>query len=195
MSAALVSICSHCQAVMSRAWSACAVCLVPVHLPDAPVANEAMTHAIPCVACGRVDRWNDAGVLRCRHCWPHPLTRTMHELEAPAHGNEQAHTHLTRQELRDAVREAMGKGLKLQKRETRWRVTDARDSLSAEVVRALGARKDTQDLLEACSMLGPILPPCRACGDLRMWFDRETEQWRCWACVPPMLRTSRKESV
>jgi hypothetical protein len=82
MSSALVTICSHCQAVMSRAWSACVVCLVPVHLPEAPVANEEMTHEIPCAACGRVDRWHDAGVVRCRHCWPQPLTRIAREATA-----------------------------------------------------------------------------------------------------------------
>jgi hypothetical protein len=28
----------------------------------------------PCYACQGTQRWNDAGIWRCRACWPTPLT-------------------------------------------------------------------------------------------------------------------------
>lgn len=33
-----------------------------------------LTPQYPCVVCGQGDRWDDAGIWRCRHCWPDPLT-------------------------------------------------------------------------------------------------------------------------
>jgi tubulysin polyketide synthase-like protein len=29
-----------------------------------------LTEYYPCVVCGRVDRWDDHGIWRCRTCWP-----------------------------------------------------------------------------------------------------------------------------
>jgi hypothetical protein len=36
--------------------------------------------------------------------------------------------------------------------------------------------------------LGPILPPCATCGELRYWHEHETDRWRCWTCTPPPPR-------
>jgi hypothetical protein len=36
--------------------------------------------------------------------------------------------------------------------------------------------------------LGPILPPCVACGALQYWHDHARDVWQCWACVPPEVR-------
>ena len=33
--------------------------------------------------------------------------------------------------------------------------------------------------------LGPILPPCAACGELRHWHDRTKGHYVCWTCTPP----------
>jgi hypothetical protein len=33
--------------------------------------------------------------------------------------------------------------------------------------------------------LGPILPPCATCGDLRYWHDHDADSWHCWTCTPP----------
>jgi hypothetical protein len=38
------------------------------------------------------------------------------------------------------------------------------------------------------SRLGPILPPCATCGDLRYWHDHDADTWRCWTCTPPAPR-------
>jgi hypothetical protein len=40
--------------------------------------------------------------------------------------------------------------------------------------------------------LGPVLPPCVVCGELRHWHDHETDTWQCWMCTPPMLRDMGK---
>ncbi|SRR6267378_4257822 len=42
--------------------------------------------------------------------------------------------------------------------------------------------------------LGPILPPCAACGELRHWHNHATETWQCWACTPPALRKRNAET-
>jgi hypothetical protein len=36
--------------------------------------------------------------------------------------------------------------------------------------------------------LGPVLPPCAACGELRHWHDHATKTWLCWTCTPPVFR-------
>jgi hypothetical protein len=36
--------------------------------------------------------------------------------------------------------------------------------------------------------LGPILPPCAACGELRHWHDHDADTWQCWTCTPPVFR-------
>jgi hypothetical protein len=36
--------------------------------------------------------------------------------------------------------------------------------------------------------LGPLLPPCPACGELQHWRDHDAKTWRCWTCAPPALR-------
>jgi hypothetical protein len=36
--------------------------------------------------------------------------------------------------------------------------------------------------------LGPILPPCALCGELRRWHDPQTGDWPCWTCTPPATR-------
>ena len=28
-----------------------------------------LSSTYPCVICGRTERWDDAGIWRCRHCW------------------------------------------------------------------------------------------------------------------------------
>jgi ribosomal protein L37AE/L43A len=37
--------------------------------------------------------------------------------------------------------------------------------------------------------LGPILPACPACGEMRYWHNHATDVWECWTCVPPRLRS------
>jgi hypothetical protein len=36
--------------------------------------------------------------------------------------------------------------------------------------------------------LGPVLPPCVACGELRYWHDHDADIWKCWRCAPPVPR-------
>jgi hypothetical protein len=48
------------------------------------------------------------------------------------------------------------------------------------------AQPPTRDLHH----LGPILPACPACGDLRYWHAQAVDVWQCWTCVPPTLRTA-----
>jgi hypothetical protein len=38
--------------------------------------------------------------------------------------------------------------------------------------------------------LGPILPPCVTCGELRHWHEHTTDTWHCWTCTPPPPRRS-----
>jgi hypothetical protein len=44
--------------------------------PPEPLAQDT-----PCRVCDRTDRWDDAGVWRCRACWPEPVTRAARQAE------------------------------------------------------------------------------------------------------------------
>jgi len=35
----------------------------------------------PCAVCGQDERWDDAGIWRCRACWPMPLTEAARKAE------------------------------------------------------------------------------------------------------------------
>lgn len=35
--------------------------------------------------------------------------------------------------------------------------------------------------------LGPILPPCATCGELRHWHNHQTGTYDCWTCTPPPM--------
>jgi len=43
--------------------------------------------------------------------------------------------------------------------------------------------------------LGPILPPCAICGELRRWHDQKTGDWPCWTCTPPAIRRAYAPEV
>jgi hypothetical protein len=36
--------------------------------------------------------------------------------------------------------------------------------------------------------LGPVLLPCAACGEQRLWHDHGADTWQCWTCTPPVFR-------
>jgi hypothetical protein len=97
---------------------------------------------------------------------------------------------LTASDVRVAVRTAMGQGLRVWREGETWHLEDTGKVLPARVRERLNTSESQQIILEACYSLGPILPPCGICGGLRLWLDRDADTWRCWACVPPPLRTA-----
>lgn len=93
-------------------------------------------------------------------------------------------------EFRVAIRTVMGSGLRVKRAGETYRVEDPQHALAPSIAQALSAHAQSQDILGECYVLGPILPPCGICGELRAWLDRDADTWRCWACVPPRLQTA-----
>jgi hypothetical protein len=63
--------------------------------PTAPAPPEPLTPHYPCTVCGKVERWDDAGVWQCKTCWPAPLTELARQAEAIFQaGKAQPHTTL-----------------------------------------------------------------------------------------------------
>jgi hypothetical protein len=72
----MLTSCPYCGAVVNPTWRACPVCGASIRTEAMPTveAGSPQPQCSPCVACGKQDRWDDAGIWRCKHCWPEPLT-------------------------------------------------------------------------------------------------------------------------
>jgi hypothetical protein len=134
--------------------------------------------------------------LRTLHTYRDVFEATLEEPEsATATTTRRRAAPLTAGDVRAAVRTAMGHGLRVWHEGDVWRFEDKKRALPARMRERLLASGEQQTILESCYVLGPILPPCEMCGELRVWLDRDAATWRCWACVPPLLRTPTAEEA
>src|SRR2546427_2630896 len=65
-----------------RTQKAALLALLTASSPDASSSPKPLSPMSPCVVCRRPERRDDAGVLRCVHCWSAPLTEAARHEEA-----------------------------------------------------------------------------------------------------------------
>jgi hypothetical protein len=107
----------------------------------------------------------------------------------PVSMRERADTPSSVRDWRIVIRTAMAAGVRVRRDGDRFTLDGPQGALASSLRRALTSYAQCQEILESCYVLGPILPGCGVCGELRMWLDRDMDEWRCWTCIPPRLRT------
>jgi hypothetical protein len=206
MASSLLTYCPQCGALMNRRWAACAVCggamtpcedEVPLQetTPATPATQESHSSkgressrgAVPSARAedAPAQYWSD--VLYERF-WVTPTDAHAVALAAQGQGVYQPDEIWLLRDLK--ARDPHTFPAKLRAIHQVKTIFGATVTHEVPITTARPARRAALErpVKPRDPRLGPILPPCATCGELRYWHDHETETWQCWTCIPPVPR-------
>ena len=182
--------CPQCRALMNRRWAACAVC--GGAMPQAPAVSVVSTPGCHVVDNAQAEDapaqyWSD--VVQERF-WVAPTATQAAELAAQGQIVYQLDEIWRLRDLQASDAAAFPAKLRaIHQVKALFGATVTQDT-HPTTGRTAGRAARERPAKPRDAELGPILPPCAMCGELRYWHDHAPDSWHCWTCTPPPQRPS-----